>query len=373
MRLSSRPIFIVLLLFVGSVSVNAETPTPLSIPTPLLTPTHSGKDEESFDLNEIKIDMAELRLRLRHTPETVADLITALEGYLNSSCMPKLLQTLSYSGNPSDPNCMARMTRILELNPGNPVGVCVGAGISAKSCIDAYKEQKIEVFYPGSTREGIDPAVRVGLSAPESDKITKFEEILKDLSRKYEAATAEDEKRAFIKDATRLYEQVLTLACKISSVSFEPNDGAPDASEPAEVTQGRERLLQIPAAIRGDYQREMQEKAQKEFTSPGVSKERKEVLSLLLKMVEDPSAPPPKKALSMKRSRIILSKCNDLIQQASKAVPDLPHATCYREGWHTPQCINAIKKWRIIKQQEEIASRATPGAKPPPAAVISHF
>jgi hypothetical protein len=335
--------------------------------------THTQESEKPFDLNEIKIEMAESRLRLRHNSRTVSDLVTALEGYLNSWCMPKLLQTLSYPGNPTDPNCITRTARILELNPGNPVGVCVRDGIAAKSCVEAYHNQTVEVFYSGSSREGVDPALRAGLSATDSEKVTKLEEILNDLNRKYQESTTEEDKRAFIKDATLLYEQVLSVACKISSVSFEPDTDAPETSEPSEVAQARERLLQIPPAIRGDYQREMLDKAQKEFTSSDTSKERKEVLGLLLKVIEDPTVALPRKAPAMKRSRMVLSKCFDLIKQASKAVPDLPHTTCHREGWHTPQCVTAIKKWRILKQQEENTVRVKPGPKPTPQSVITHF
>jgi hypothetical protein len=65
----------------------------------------------ALGLPEIKVEMAESRLKLNPSPQALNDLVIALEELLNSKCMTKLPQTLTYPGNPSDPICIARMQR----------------------------------------------------------------------------------------------------------------------------------------------------------------------------------------------------------------------------------------------------------------------
>jgi len=323
-------------------------------------------------LTELKIEMAETRLKLTASPKIISDLASALEEYLNTTCMAKLLQTFSYAGNPSDPTCIARTKRLLEINPGNPVATCVQEGIASKPCIDAYQNQKIWVVYP-SSKDDVDPALKVGLSAATQERIAKVEESLREVNKKYQETMTPDEKRALLNDAATLYDQILNMACRVSAVGLAPDKGEGKVEEPLEIAQARERLLQIPAGIRGDYQREMAEKAKKELEAPQTTPERAAQLKELMAVIENPSGLSPYQTAKLKRTRYILAKCAENLEVAGKIVPDLPSITCFKQGWYTPQCVYALKKWRMQKQQEASNVKGTPGATPSKPSIISTF
>lgn len=341
--------------------------------SPSKRPGQSTDISAAVGLNQIKLEMAESRFKLSKSPKAINDLVNALEEYLNANCMEKLLQTLSYAGNPTDPTCIARVQRVLEINPTNPVGICVRDGISAKSCIEAYQNQKVEPIYSGSKAADIDPALKVGISAATNERIEKVEQSLNEVNTKYQATTDPEEKRTLINDAATLYDQALSMACKISAVSLTPREQSDSIKERPEISQARERLLQIPPAIRRDYQAEMEKKALEEMGLSSTSDSRKQELKELLKVIQDPSSIPTAQLVNTERTRLILDRCAGLLQVAGQIVPDLPAVTCYHEGWYTPKCIVALKKWRIIKQQERAVAKGTPASKAGTPSIISTF
>jgi hypothetical protein len=356
---------------VCALSASAQTepsPSPQQSQAPRKADNLSG----AVGLNELKIEMAETRLKLTASPKIMSDLASALEEYLNTTCMGKLPQTLSYAGNPSDPTCIARMQRLLEINPGNPVAICVQEGIASKQCIDAYQNQPIWIVYP-SSKDEVDPALKVGLSAASLERIAKVEESLKDVNMKYQQAETPDEKRALLNDGATLYDQILNMACKVSAVGLSPDSGSRGSAEPTEIAQARERLLQIPPGIRGDYQRDMASKAQEELADKKTTPERAAHLTELIAVIQNPTGLSPRQTASLKRTRYILSKCAETLDVAEKIVPDLPSVTCFRQGWHTPQCVYALKKWRMQKQQETNKGKGTPGAGASKPSMISTF
>ena len=118
-------------------------------------------------------------------------------------------------------------------------------------------------------------------------------------------------------------------ACRLSSVALLSQASAGQLVEPTELAQARERLLQVPAGIRKDYQREMEEKAMLEMARPSTSETRKKELKELIKVIQDPTALSSSQTESMDRTRFILEKCATLIDVATSIVPDLPAAVCY--------------------------------------------
>lgn len=332
-----------------------------------------GDISAAVGLNEIKLEMAESRFKLSQSPKAINDLLNALEEYLTANCMEKILQTLSYAGNPTDPTCIARMGRLLEINPTNPVAICVRDGIGAKSCAEAYQSQVVAPIHSVSSAADIDPALKVGLSAATIERIKKVEETLNEVNQKYQAATEPEEKRTLINDAATLYDQALSMACKLSAVSVSPRDSSEASGESTEIIQTRERLLQIPPAIRGDYQNELEKKAVEEMNQSSTSEDRKRELKEVIAVIKDPSGSSIKRLSDVIRTRYILETCASLLRVANKIVPDLPAVTCYRDGWYTPQCIIALKKWRVLKQQERSLAKGTPVPKAGTPSMISTF
>jgi hypothetical protein len=327
----------------------------------------------TIGLNELKIEMSESRLKISRNPKALNDLVNALEDYLNTTCMTKLPQTLTYAGNPTDAVCIARMERLLELHPGNPVATCTRDGIAAKSCVEAYQNQRIHPVPQASTNEYIDPSLRVGLSDATLDRIRKVEETLLQVNRTYQSASTPEEKQTLINDAATLYDQAMSMACRASSVALIPRATNGEPVEPHELAQARERLLQVPAGIRKDYQREMEEKAMLEISNPATSESRKIELKELIKVIQDPTSLPALNTKSADRTRFILEKCVSLIEAATSIIPELPAALCYREGWYTPQCVTALKRWRAIKQQEQAAAKGTSAPASVTPSIISSF
>ena len=343
-----------------------ETPTPFTQPSHHKTTNLSN----AVGLNELKIDMAESRLKLGKSPKVVSDLASALEEYLTTTCMGKLPRTLFYAGNPTDPTCIERLQRLLEINLGNPVAICVRDGITSPSCVEASKNQTISIVYENSTNEDIDPVLKAGLSAATLERISKVEESLKAINIKYQEAETPDEKRTLVNDATTLYDQILHMACKVSAVALTTATNSDTFEEPQELAQTRARLLQIPLGIRGDYQREMSAKIQKELSDPKTAPERHTRLQELLEVIKDPATLSSAQIATLKRVRFILNTCSEKLEIARQVAPDLPSVTCYREGWYTPQCVYAMKKWRMQKQQEHAKATGTPSSKP---SMISTF
>ena len=324
-------------------------------------------------INELKIEMAETRLKVNSSLESTIDLMIPLEEYLNTHCMGKLAQSLTYAGNPSDPTCIARMHRILEINPENPVGLCVRDGITAQSCISAYQKQTTHVFIGNPDQSNVDPAMKVGLSSSDQSKIAKLQETIRAIDAKYQQAPSNDEKRALIKDAIVHYDQAMSIACRLTSVSLQPQSNGSDAVEHPEVAKARAKLLQVPPGIRSDYQQEMAQQVTGELSAPTTSKERRDILLQIQKVIENPEGPIAVNSSNTTRVRYILPPCDDLIKKAEKVTPDSPTPTCYLTGWLSPQCISAVKRWRALKQREESIARGADPAQATKSSMISTF
>ena len=357
-----------LLLLLPTILV-ALAPMAVAFATPIPQKDQGLNLSNAVGINELKIQMAESRVKLLPNQKAVSDLVVALEEYLNTSCMGNIQHTLMYAGNPTDPSCLARMQKILEINPGNPVGLCVRDGIGSEGCISAYKNQKLEYHVQGSSDPEADPVLKVGLAAADSERLTKILETLKGIDERYRNASDDAEKKKLLDDAALIYDQALSIACKVSALKLTPVDEANKQAEHIEVTQARERLLQVPSAIRSDYQREMANKVQKELETPNLPADRQKVLQEVLKVIENPTALPAQDAAHTVRTRIVLEQCYELIEQAKTASPNLPSPICHQEGWYSPQCILALKRWRILKQQEVSVGRGK--GTPAPVATSS--
>jgi hypothetical protein len=341
------------------------------------TPPAQPTANTSLDILDLKIQMAESSLRINPTLRSIAELSSALESYLTRNCFGNLLQTLSYEGPPTNPDCIARMDRLFEIYPENPVALCLRDGMEAQSCRDAYRNQSLKEFSGGSDLKTIpDPALKVGLSAADTSKIKALSESIRDVNHAYQSATTDDEKYKHMNDATQLYDQLLSIACKV--VALELEEPAEDSSSPREdssITQAREKLLKIPPALRPDYQRQMLLEAETELARANKDKAQQAIIIEKIKVINNPETKSAITAAGKLRLRVVLPTCYDYIEQTSKLLPNFPSPICHRNGWYSSQCIEGIKKWRIYKLQmaETIAKRAGKKVTPTPNAVISSF
>ena len=332
--------------------------------------------DKALDVNELKIAMAESSLRVNPSLRTVADLSAALERYLNSHCMGNLPQTLKYDGSPTDPDCTARVDRLLEIYPNNPVALCVRDGIGAQTCIDAYRNQKMVAFSGGSTYDEIpDPALKVGLSAEDAKKLTALRETLFGVNQKYQAAKTDEEKQKAMDDATNLYDQVLGLTCKVVALRLDQPEGQQEEQEDPSITEVREKLLKIPPGMREDYQRQLLQKTEEELSKGPTDPATRKILLQKIAAIQNPDTKKLLTAAGKLRVRVVLPQCLEYIEQAASILPNCPSPTCHREGWYSPQCIVALKKWHIYRRKVDAAAKAREPKAPTPTphSLISTF
>jgi hypothetical protein len=347
----------------------------------------------ALNINDLAISMAESSLKLNPSLRLVAELSNALEAYLTKNCFGNLLQTLRYEGPPTNPDCIARMERLLEVYPDNPVAVCLRDGIEAKSCTDAYRNQRTEAFRDSyaSITEIPDPALKVGLTAADNAKLRALEETLRNVNADYQKAATDEQKAKYMTDATALYDQVLSVACKITALKLEDpknrrnEDGDEEEQEEEEeekeeqedysIREAREKLLKIPPGMRPDYQRKMLAEAEAELERAAHDKSAQQLILKKIEVINNPDNRKPITAQGKLRVRIILPVCDDYSKQSAKIIPQFPSPTCHREGWYSPQCIGALRQWHNYKRQmqDAAAKRAGKAAAPTAHPIISSF
>jgi hypothetical protein len=332
---------------------------------------------KALNVTDLKISMAESSLKLNPTLRSVAELSSALEGYLTTHCFGDVLRTLKYDGPPTDPTCISRMERLLEIYPNNPVAVCLRDGMSAQSCSDAYHSQSLKRFSGGSSIEDVpDPALKVGLSAEDTNKLRALSETLRNVNDDYQRAQNDSDKQKYMDDATQLYDQILGITCRIVALKLEETaDSKREAPEDPSIREAREKLLKVPPGLRADYQRKMLLEAESELARHQKDPARQKIIIERIKVINEPEQKTAVSAAGKLRVRVVLPSCFDYIEQSAKILPHFPSPTCHREGWYSPQCLQSLSKWRTYRQQVAIdeAKRQGKQIEPTPNPIISSF
>ena len=372
------------LLLLLAFSITASAPmtecgwaeNPAQTPTPLGRGTSSTTTSPGIDVTELKIRMAEASIKVSWSDRNVNALISSLEEFLNQNCFTGLMTNFSYEGPPTDPTCIARMEQLLKINPDNPAALCLRDGMSAPGCISGYKTQQLVQFYDSqSLLEDLpDPSLKVGLTAAEVERIKVQQEMLSNINQKFQSAQTDEEKQKYVNDAVGVYDQLMATACRIVALRVQKLDvGEPKKEDSPMVAEARKKLLQIPPHLRGDYQNKMRLDAEEELLHVGKDAEKREDLMRLLSVIDNPEEAKSVQLTNLQRTRIVLKPCYDAINQSKAFIPLFPGATCYSQGFQTPQCIVAVRNWHQLKAQERKKVAVKPGAKPTPEKIISSF
>jgi hypothetical protein len=328
--------------------------------------------QQTLSISGLKIEMAESTWKIRPSLKSLAELANALEGYLNENCFGSMLQTLSYSGPPTDPDCIARMDRLLDIYPNNPVATCLRDGIESQSCSDTYRGQSMKQFNTqASLEETPDPALRVGLTAADRDKLKAISETLSNVNHDYQNATVDEIKQQHMENSMHLYDQALSVACKIVALQLEDPLGSKGAVvEDFAVREIREKLLKVPPALRAEYQNKLMTQAEEELAKAKNSPFDRELVLKKIEAIQKPEVDNTPTAVGKLRYRVVLPECYDLVGRAAVVVPSLPSPTCHRDGWQSPQCFAAVKRWHAYRKQIadkkkliEERSKPTPGSQ----------
>jgi hypothetical protein len=332
--------------------------------------------QKALSITDLKIEMAESSWKIKPTLRALTELANALEQYLNENCFGDMLKTLSYVGPPTNPDCLMRMERLLDIYPENPVATCLRDGIEAQSCSDAYRGQSMTQFSSATSSEDApDPALRVGLSAQDNEKLRAINETLSNVNRDYQRSTTDAEKQKHTEDAMHLYDRALSIACKIVALKLDdPSASKNQESEHPSVREAREKLLKIPPALRPDYQNKLITEAEEDLAKAKNSPSDQKVILAKIAAIQNPEVDTTPKTAGKIRYRVVLPQCYDLVGKATVLVPNLPSPTCHRDGWQSPQCLAAIKKWHTYKAQvAERKKQSEQRALPTPGSQISSF
>ncbi len=332
----------------------------------------------TLDVDDLKIAMAESSLQVNPSLRTTSELVSALESTISRTCFGDTLRTLKYEGSPTDPNCLTKMERLLKLYPESPVGICLRDGFQAESCVNAYQNQVFAPYGGGSEALNLqDPALKVGLSKRENAKLSALSATLEDVNKRYQAAKTDSEKQSSIDDATRLYDQLLGIACRVVAISLEDKPG--DSSEPevenGELREIRQKIMKLPPGLRAEHQERMLQKAEEELGQAKGSQAKRDFILQKIKVIQNPETNTVVTTEGKLRVRVVLPDCFELTQKAEKIIPNLPSPICHRIGWHSPQCVAAIQSWHAYRKQLDAQVRKTDPkyATPTPKPIISTF
>jgi hypothetical protein len=269
------------------------------------------------------------------------------------------------------------MERLFEIYPDNPVALCLRDGITAKSCRNAYQQQKWEQFSDNSsTGKLLDPTLKIGLSARDQKKVKALRETIQNVNRDYQKATSDEDKQQNLDDALQLYDQLLSITCKLTTISLEESIAERMRKyEDPTITETRQKLLQIPINLRADYQKKMIEQTELEIARNKADKYRVALLLDKIKAIQNPERSENITARGAVRKRIVLPECYETVQQAGAIIPQFPSPVCHRIGWNSPQCLDGIKQWREyrLEVQKAALARKLKNATPTPNKVISSF
>ncbi len=376
MNVRQRIAFLLISTLFSSFSAWAQNDATKATQSP--TQHAAGKPSASLDVDDLKIAMAESSLQVNPSLRTTSDLASALEATITKNCFGDTLRTLTYAGSPTDPQCLARMERLLQLYPESPVGLCLRDGFQADACINGYQNQTFASYSASSGAASFqDPALKVGLSKGEQNKLSALSATLDDVNTRYQSSKTDSEKQSSINDATRLYDQLLGIACRVVAINLEQpagSSGEPEV-ENSEIAEIRRKIMKIPAGLRAEHQERMLQKAEEELGQARNDQEKREFILQKIRVIQDPEVKTVISTEGKIRVRVVLPECFDLVRKAEKIIPNLPSPICHRIGWFSPQCVAAIKSWHIYRKQLEAQVRKTDPkyATPTPKPLISTF
>jgi hypothetical protein len=239
------------------------------------------------------------------------------------------------------------MERLLQINPDNPVGLCLRDGIDADSCKEAFRKQRL-VNFSSSSMPDPDPALKLGLSKYERALMEKLQQDLKPLDTQWAEAKSDEERNALLEAALPSYERMMNTACKTVVVRITRLTSTASSESP-EIAEMREKLLRIPKTMREEYQDKLASEAEDRLAQASKRNSEEEVknITALINAIRDPEGSrTPLNSDNSERIRYVLPQCYDLLKSMSDRLKDHPAPLCHTEGWYSPQCIASIRAYR---------------------------
>ncbi|MCB0311071.1 MAG: hypothetical protein KDD42_07540, partial [Bdellovibrionales bacterium] len=196
----------------------------ISLASPRAKSTHT----KALELLLLQADMAASGYKLKAGVTTASTYIAALEKVVGPLCMPYFFRNYSFSGNPTDPECLNYLKALLELDPDNPVGVCIQHGLSSPECSQAnqttlniFYEFRNDPFRPMPTfASDIEANFKIAKERGKKARSDSYNNLIS--NQKKIAAEKDPQKRAQLEKHVGLYlKRLMRAHCEPTHLSFE--------------------------------------------------------------------------------------------------------------------------------------------------------
>lgn len=284
------------------------------------TPTPQAKKIVSDKLMLLELEMAESSYALNADLKNKTRLLTIYERIVYTRCMYEMHRTLIYTGLSTDPVCREYIDKIFQLDAGNVVGYCAKEGIDSEKCRHASLNQATATYnIKDEEKKGtasVDDIVALKKDAP---KIR--DESINLLNRIRTLENSKQKKNNFQERKTAM-QRILQLNCNRTRINISGEDKNTVQATPT-------ALSLVPSDLAED-------------TSASPTPDKTDPISQLLR--ENFAKPTPSVVLD-KSYRVyeIPIECDEYIKQAFKIDPNFALAHCYKSGFYSNQCVNALR------------------------------
>jgi hypothetical protein len=313
----------------------AQDQSPASSPTPAQPPTKGRLTPR--ELIELRIQMAESGYDLRKTPENFSTMVIAYEDMVSTLCMPELNESLAHAGNPSDPNCLRYLDKLLALFADDPVGVCARDGIDSPKCVELFSMQQIEAFsFYGTTDMLHSNPLELDLKLAKDEDQPQVDALRIKLDQAA-SAYSQDKSAANRKVYVESMYRLLGLQCRIVRTAIE--------SRPR-----KDVMAQVHIGDKG--------KQKQGGPDPllGYINDK-----LGTKKVAPTVTPTPLPDKIQVRVRYLSSDCLTSIAQQSTTEPSFAAPICNRDGFIAPVCVKARRTERKLTLAPNVQSHPDAG------------
>ncbi|RMG44223.1 MAG: hypothetical protein D6719_02230 [Candidatus Dadabacteria bacterium] len=281
------------------------------------------------------------------------NLIHTYEKVINLLCMPALPRTLQYKGNPKNPECLKFIDKTLALDPENAAAICARDGIDSKSCRKAYSDQEVKPFYShvirklgGSNPDSLRAEIQSAVATSAVRKLTdKLESLNQELRRNYSSENNET-----MEKLVNVYMALLRHVCRVDRLELVLNDD----EKKIILTKAKNPLSESDskAGLNKSEEFKVSEKTEE--------KNKQKLLSLddIAKKLEDLRNKNKKKLNNnIHKTRRILYRpgiCINYAQTVQRLDQEgVQPVDCYLDGFYSPQCISALRKYRAYKEEQQ--------------------
>lgn len=310
---------------IGAPSPASVSPVPAAVASP-------GSRHDLSELYELELQLAERSFLAEESDENRDSLIMAYEKLIAAVCMPQLLKTLTYPGNPEEMRCLEYLEKIESLDPYNALSACVRHGTESPPCRAAFDAQEVRALSFGASF-GVSPKVEMELKVHQARSNDLIKKLSSEFNRSVQAwrTKPSDEN---LEAVEKLLRQILPIVCKIQRLKFELASLQPTPKPPEDPLAAAVAALHSRSTPKGK--------------DSGSSANRSIDFDIFSSKTKMPGH--EKAALErLKRVRLLPAMCLDYIKQALKISPLSPEPVCYRDGAVAPSCLNALKDARRRK------------------------